>query len=89
MNSLKPRYYPYGGQGMKALSRFDLYELVRLSTIVWRANPAQRYSCYLSTERLVNETHYTPQNLRVAARRWKTRISSSARNAPNAAPSSS
>jgi DNA-binding MarR family transcriptional regulator len=66
---------------MKGLSRFDLFELVRDATdvtgaqlsllyvIAWRANPIQKYSCYLSTERLVKETHYSPQNLRMAAKK--------------------
>lgn len=65
---------------MKALSRFDLYELVRdgtkvrgaqlalLNTVAWRANSAKRYSCFLSNELLVRETHYTEQNLRLAAK---------------------
>ena len=66
---------------MKPLSRFDLYELVRdgttvtgaqlvlLNTIAWRANPKDNYSCFLSTELLVRETHYTEQILRVAAKK--------------------
>jgi hypothetical protein len=66
---------------MKPFSRFDLYELVRdgttvtgaqlalLNTIAWRANPKDNYSCFLGTELLVRETHYTEQNLRIAAKK--------------------
>lgn len=66
---------------MKPLSRFDLYELVRdgttatgaqlalLNTIAWRANPKENYSCFLGTELLVRETHYTELNVRIAAKK--------------------
>jgi hypothetical protein len=66
---------------MAVLSRFELFELVcdgtkltgasavLLYQIAWRANPAEKYSCYLSTERLVDETHYTEQILHVAAKK--------------------
>jgi hypothetical protein len=65
---------------MKPLSRFELYELVRdgttvtgaqlalLYAIAWRAKSSESYSCYPSRERLVFETHYTEQMLRIAAK---------------------
>jgi hypothetical protein len=43
--------------------------LVLLNTIAWRANPKENYSCYLGTELLVKETHYTEQNVRIAAKK--------------------
>lgn len=66
---------------MKRVSRFELYELVRdattvngaqralLDSLAWRANPEKSFTCFPSYDRLVEDTHYTEQNLRVAARK--------------------